>query len=273
MLVSAAAAALGAGQAAFAAPAAPLKDIVVPHRAVYDISLVRSDEGSGVSSASGRMVFEVTGGPCEGYRMRQRMVVKIGDETGDVDLLDFRIVTFESADGGTYSFDSRTTLDDDVVEAVEGEARRVGSEIEIALERPSRKTVRIDANALFPTQHLQAILEAAQAQRRFVAVEIYEGAGTGEASDEASASIGAPLAAGHGVLQDGIRRWPVTVGYFDQDRPADGELGEETPSYQMQFTLYENGVTNDLLMDYGDYALAGALASIEPLERPACPTP
>jgi hypothetical protein len=38
----------------------------------------------------------------------------------------------------------------------------------------------------------------------------------------------------------------------------------------MQFTLYENGVTNDLVMDYGDYALAGSLQKIEPLERPAC---
>ena len=38
----------------------------------------------------------------------------------------------------------------------------------------------------------------------------------------------------------------------------------------MSFTLYENGVTNDLVMDYGDYALAGTLQTIEPLAKTNC---
>ena len=41
----------------------------------------------------------------------------------------------------------------------------------------------------------------------------------------------------------------------------------------MSFTLYENGVTNDLVMDYGDYALSGSLKTIEPLAEPDCPSP
>ena len=52
-----------------------------------------------------------------------------------------------------------------------------------------------------------------------------------------------------------------------------GELGEELPTYQMSFTLYENGVTNDLVMDYGDYALSGSLEEIEPLADQGCPIP
>ena len=40
------------------------------------------------------MVFEVTGSSCEGYRMRQRMIVNIGDEDGNIGLLDFRIIDF-----------------------------------------------------------------------------------------------------------------------------------------------------------------------------------
>ena len=51
------------------------------------------------------------------------------------------------------------------------------------------------------------------------------------------------------------------------------ELGEELPTYQMSFTLYENGVTNDLVMDYGDYALSGSLEEIEPLADQGCPDP
>ena len=96
---------------AAAQTAAPLRNIIVPHRAVYDITLARTDEGSGVAAANGRMVFEITGSACEGYTMRQRMVVNIGDEDGNLGLLDFRITTFESGDGDVYSFDSQTKVE------------------------------------------------------------------------------------------------------------------------------------------------------------------
>ena len=258
-----------------AAPAiAPAPDAIVPHRAVYDIALARSDEGSGVSSATGRMVFEIKGSACEGYRMRQRMVVNIGDEEGNIGLLDFRISTFESGSGDRYSFDARTTMNEELVEAVEGEARRSGSSIEVKLKQPTTKTVKLDSDTLFPSQHLQTILAAAAADRDFVAVEIYEGAGTGEASDSASASIGdALLTGGEGLLRRGVRHWPISVGYFNDAGAREDEFGEELPSYQMHFTLYENGVTNDLLMDYGDYALSGSLQEIQPLEVSSCPSP
>jgi hypothetical protein len=257
------------GRAAEAAPA--LRNILTPHRAVYDIALARTEEGSGVSSAEGKMVFEVTGNACDGYRMRQRMVVNIGDEEGNVGLLDFRISTFESGAGDVYSFDSRTSVNQQVVEAVEGEARRTGKRIEVSLKQPSEKRLTIDGEVLFPSQHMQAIIDAALARRNFLAVDIYEGAGTGEATDQAAAAIGEALPVAHNVpLRSGVRHWPVSVGYFDPTRPSEEGLGEELPTYQMSFTLYENGITNDLVMDYGKYALSGSLKNIEPLAASGC---
>jgi EipB-like len=260
------------GLSASAVAATPqLRSVLAPHRAVYEIKLARTDDGSGVSSADGKMVFEVTGNLCDGYQMRQRMVVNIGDEDGNLGLLDFRITTFESGDGNVYSFDSRTTMNQEVVEAVAGEARRNGEKIEVSLKEPVEKTVTLDGTVLFPSQHLQAILDAARDKRRFLAVNIYEGAGTGETTDEAAAAIGGamPLAM-DAPLRSGVRHWPVSVGYFDPLKQADKVFGEELPTYQMSFTLYENGVTNDLVMDYGDYALSGSLKTIEPLASKDC---
>ena len=249
----------------------PGADRIVPHRAVYDITLQRADEGSGVSSAAGRMVFEITGNACAGYTMRQRMVVNIGDEEGGAGLLDFRISTFESGSGDRYDFDAKTTVDDNVVEAVKGEARRKAGTVEVALKMPVEKTVTLDSATLFPSQHLQSILQAAEAERSFVAAEIYEGAGKGDRSDSATASIGKALpTSSEGPLRGGVRHWPVSVGYFDRGETNHNGLGEELPSYQMRVTLYENGVTNDLVMDYGEYALAGSLKQIEPLASAAC---
>ena len=253
-------------------------DLIAPHRAVYDIGLARSDDGSGVTAASGRMVFEITGSACIGYTMRQRMVVDIAGDDGDLSKLDFRISTFESGEGDVYNFNSTTTVDEEVVEAVAGEARRVNSTIEVTLTEPDRKTVRLGSDALFPSQHMLAVIAAALGREKFFAAEIYEGAGTGEESDSVTASIGAEESSEEsGALRDGVRHWPVSIGYFgaeeDASEEAEETLGEELPSYQMQFTLYENGVTNDILMDYGDYALTGSLSEIEPLDDPDCPSP
>jgi hypothetical protein len=264
---------VGAPQAS-AQSAPPLRDIITPHRAVYDIHLARTEEGSGVSSASGRMVFEVTGSACLGYTMRQRMVVDIGDEGGNLGKLDFQILTFESGEGDLYSFDSRTSMNEEVVEAVEGEARRDGSDIEVTLKLPQEKTVRLDGEVLFPSQHLQAIIDAARAERSFLSADIYEGAGSGDSSDSAMAAIGkAMLTRADNPLGGGVRQWPVTIGYFDPGAVSEEHVGEELPSYQMSFTLYENGVTNDLVMDYGDYALSGSLTDIERLSSPNCASP
>ena len=251
-----------------------LGDIIAPHRAIYEISLVRSGEGSGVSSASGRMVFEVTGSACDGYSMRQRMVVDIGDESGNLGKLDFQIETFESGAGDLYSFDSRTTMNEEIVEAVEGEARRLGPDIEVKLKQPAEKIVHLDGEVLFPSQHLQAIIDAARDQRSFLSVDIYEGAGTGETSDEAAAAIGkATHTRADSLLGGGMRQWPVSIGYFEAKDLAEEHTGEGLPSYQMSFMLYENGVTSNLVMDYGDYALSGSLQEIERLATPDCASP
>jgi hypothetical protein len=261
--------------AAYSQALPKLRNIIAPHRAVYEISLARTQHGSGVSEATGRMVFEVTGSVCEGYHMRQRMVVNISDEEGNVGLLDFQVKTFESGDGNVYSFDSRTTMNKEVVEAVEGEARRDGSHVEVSLKQPAEKTVTLDNAVLFPSQHLQAILDAALANKSFISSDIYEGAGTGENTDAAAAAIGdaTSVVKTESPLREGMRGWPVSVGYFEPGKAAAEELGEELPSYQMSFTLYENGVTNNLVMDYGDYALAGSLKDIEPLSSPSCASP
>jgi hypothetical protein len=201
-------------------------------------------------------------------------VVNIGDEDGNLGKLDFQISTFESGVGDLYSFDSRTTMNEEVVEAVEGEARRHGANIEVTLKRPAEKTVTLPGEALFPSQHLQAIIDAARGEQEFLSVDIYEGAGTGESSDEAAAAIGkVTRTRADNLIGGGLRQWPVSIGYFDAKEASEEHSGEELPTYQMSFMLYENGVTSDLVMDYGDYALLGSLQEIERLASTNCASP
>ncbi len=253
-------------------PAPPAETAPVPHRAVYRIDLAESENRSGITGADGRMVFEVAGNACDGYTMSQRLVVRLSADEGVDRLLDFRVSTFEAGDGGLYRFISKTMMNDRVVEEIQGTARRSGRGLDVLLQNPNEKTVKIVGAPLFPSQHLHALIAAARSDQRFFSTSIYEGAGSGEKADTATAAIGMPQHdQANEPLTKGKTRWPVSIAYFSQDNIEDKEFGEETPIYQMNFMLYENGVTRELIMDYGDYALSGTLESITALAREACP--
>lgn len=253
-------------------PAPPAETTPVPHRAIYRIDLAERENRSGITAADGRMVFEVAGNACDGYTMSQRLVVRLSADEGADRILDFRVSTFEAGDGDLYRFISKTMMNDRVVEEVQGSARRSGRGLDIRLQNPSEKTVKIVGAPLFPSQHLHALIAAARTDQRFFSTSIYEGAGTGERADTATAVIGTPQHdQANEPLTKGKTRWPVSIAYFNQENSDNREFGEETPVYQMNFMLYENGVTRELVMDYGDYALSGTLESITALDRESCP--
>ena len=66
-------------------------------------------------------------------------------------------------------------------------------------------------------------------------------------------------AAGQQTLA-GMKRWPVTVSYFDK---AAKTSGEQAPVYSIKFELYENGISRALLLDYNDFVISGELTSLE----------
>jgi hypothetical protein len=55
-----------------------------------------------------------------------------------------------------------------------------------------------------------------------------------------------------------LKRWPVTVSYFDKTARDD-----QAPVYSIRFEVYENGVSRALMLDYNDFAISGELTSLE----------
>ena len=50
--------------------------------------------------------------------------------------------------------------------------------------------------------------------------------------------------------------------------PADASV--ERPDYELGMRLLDNGVSQDMLIDYGDYSIRAKLDDIEPLSKPSC---
>ena len=244
------------------------------HRAVYDLTLGVVREEAGIASAVGRIALEIHGDLCDGYTTRVRQVVVIGAEDGIGQTIDSNSATFEAADGALLKFRSETRAAGTTIESVDGQAARADGVTTISLERAAEPSRVLSDAPLFPTEHVRLMIGAARAGERLVPARLFDGSGDGltvydtlalvgnarpPEGDDASEAL-APVA--------DLASWPVRLSYF-----IEGE-GEQLPEYEISFRLFENGVSSDLVFDFGAYALEGRLVSLELIEpSSACETP
>ena len=239
------------------------------HRAVYDIDLADASDRSGIEGMSGRMVYDFGGSDCDGYTTSFRFVTRI--ETGsDSRVTDQQTTTFEDVGNGVFQFATRSFVDQRPDRDVKGIAERDGDGTTVELTKPAEQALDLPATA-FPTQHMIELLDAARAGETLFERELFDGSDDADRVLATTAVIGAERTsdvAPENMPSEfgGQPYWPVTIAYYSED----GTDGEALPLYRIEFDLYENGVTRDIVMDYGDFVLNGTLAEIEMREADAC---
>jgi hypothetical protein len=121
------------------------------------------------------------------------------------------------------------------------------------------------------------VIEAAEAGKTLLELSVYDGSESGDKVFSTLAVIGNVIKPGEKLPDDaaagnaelaGLRRWPVTISYFDQDSTK--TAGEQTPAYAIGFELYENGVSRSLSLDYGDFIVSGTMSKFELKDTAAC---
>ncbi len=255
------------------APKMPTK--LAAHRAIYEMTLDDARSASGITGIDGRMVFEFTGSECDGYSLNMRMVTQMTDSQGQTNLTDLRSSTWEQGDGQKFRFQSAQYLNDKLGDVTMGRAVREtpNEAVKVKLSQPSTDELNLSGPLLFPTQHSLALIEAARTGRNLFQARVYDGSEKGRKVYDTTAFIGTEVQPGNDAKLETAAKdkglgelasWPVSIGYFE----AKG--GDLTPSYQIDFRLYENGVSRELLIDYGDFSIHGTLSSLEYLKAPAC---
>lgn len=242
---------------------------LVSHHATYKLTLNRASGDKAPAGASGVISYDFTGSPCDGYETTFRQMTELEPPEGEARVSDMRSATFEDAAGKQFRFNTQTTYSGAAQDALDGNAaKQSDGSVEVALVRPEAAKAMLKT-ALFPTEHLRKVIEAARAGQRVLTEPVYDGSDTGRIIYDTLAVIGAPIAtpaseAAAQPLKD-VRRWPVSISYFDQGKNA------SEPNYVLSFDLYENGISRALKLDYGSFTLAGELADLKVLSTPACP--
>jgi hypothetical protein len=246
-----------------------------PHRAIYDLKLTQTRGKSPTVSARGRILYDFSGNACEGYALQFRQVSELDNGEGRTVLSDLRAATWEEGAAKSFRFNSQNHLNGQQVSSVNGNAVRASDGVTVKLTEPEAKTVSLAPNIVFPTEHMRRIVEAALADKTILELPVFDGTETGEKVYNTLSVIGHAIAPNERAPTDAaagkaelaaLKRWPVTVSYFEQSARA----GEQAPIYAITFELYENGISRALVLDYNDFVISGELTSLEIRDSKPC---
>jgi hypothetical protein len=174
-------------------------------------------------------------------------------------------VTWEAKDGSRLRFRLRQTTDGAVSQAVAGEVRRSAPGVAgtARFTEPTEDEVKVPPATLFPMAHTAAVIAAARDGKRVFAVPVFDGTVTEGAQDTNAAITGrvapATVAAARFPLLANLPSWRMRIAFF--------EVGDTTgqPEYEVAMRYFENGVADELKMDFGEFVVAAELTELEAL--------
>jgi hypothetical protein len=260
------------------APAAPAAATVVltPHRAIYDLKLLRTRGRGDIESVRGRIVYDFSGSACAGYALNFRQVSELDSSEQNKSVVsDLRSTTWEEGGAKRFRFSSENYVNETNVEKVEGDAERDANRVGVRLAKPTDEAFDLDRAMVFPTEQMRRIIEAARAGQTILQLPVYDGSDNGKKVFSTLTVIGHEIpsdvkvndaAAGQAELA-GLRRWPVTISYFDRN---DNRRGEQIPVYAISFELYENGISRALELNYDDFIVSGTMSRLDIKQAPEC---
>jgi hypothetical protein len=245
------------------APAAnqPGADAMAAHRAAYKLTLDRVRENSDIASARGIMVFEVMDA-CEGWATRQRFTLVLTDRDGQEVDTGSDYSTFETKDGTRIRFSLTQTTQGAVTSRVSGEAEITPQGGRVRYADPESKEEALPAGTMLPMMHTIQALEAARRNQRMLVAPIFDGTSADGAQDSTtviSAWQGPqPNARFPALAALGSAR--MRVAFFDRNDTSGG--GASAPDYEVGLRYWENGVADELKMDFGDFVVDGRMEEL-----------
>lgn len=248
--------------AADAGPPVPGAEHMVAHRAAYRLALDQVRANSSVATARGAMLYEV-GDACEGWTTRQRFTLTLNDRDGQEVETTSDYSTYETKDGRSIRFSLTQTSQGAVSQRIAGEATLGANGAGfVRYTSPEPKEERLPSGTLLPTTHTIRALAEARAGHRLISVPLFDGTSPDGAQDSTTA-ISAWLP------PQTIERFPqlsslgsarMRVAFFDRNAAQGGSASQ--PDYEVGLRYFENGVADELKMDFGEFVVNGQMVEL-----------
>jgi hypothetical protein len=249
---------------------APAAEAMVPHKAVYDLSLAKARSSQAASAIAGQIVFTWKD-VCDGWSVDYKAQMRVSFGERGTQQIAWQYSAWEGDDGERFRFFTRRFVGGDgEPEVRRGRASMTpGEDGTATLEQPEERTVELPADTMFPKAHSEAILDRAQAGETFFWRHVFDGTGDGDGLFGVNAVVVKELAANedlpidHPLVRD-ERSWRVQLAYFPSAQQ------ESTPESEQVTRLFANGVAGSIEIDYGDFVVDAELSELSELEAEAC---
>jgi EipB-like len=248
--------------------------VLASHKTVHDLVLDRADADSNIQNMRGQLFYDLSGSACRGYNLSTRITIEtISKESGKT-ASDVRSESWEDYNGSEFKFSFSRYDDNKLSQTMKGSARRTEGAVLAELDAPEKDAASFAGDVLFPTQDSVAIMKAASAGQSRLEATVYDGS-DGLMVYDTTAEIGPSLKqGGNAKLKSvknaealfGLPSWPVVVSYYKH-----GQNGIGRPLFAVSFRLYDNGVSDELKLDYGTFVLKGDLSKIAFVDPKPCP--
>ncbi|MBG1231628.1 EipB family protein [Aestuariivirga litoralis] len=248
------------------------------YRALYELEPARIDQAAGSQPLDGKIAYEVTGSACAGFTVDSDYTTRYTDADQNVRAVDTKSSVFETGDGLQLQVSQTQSVNKEVTDDAKITAIRTvaGGEAQAEQQGTKKQQFKLGGDVLFPTAHQQKLLAAAQAgETRDVSV-IYDGSDGAKqfrvvsfiGKKRAPGTYAPDLANPEAQALQTMASWTFQLGYYPLDNPQ-----AEIPDFQATFNMYENGVTTEMLFDYGPYSMKGTLKHFEAIAAQPCDAP
>ncbi|SDG43473.1 MULTISPECIES: EipB family protein [Thalassobaculum] len=241
---------------------------ILPHRALYKVTLDKAASGSSIVDVQGRMGFEWRDA-CDGWAVEQRYAMEFSRADGDGSVIQSTYSTWESKAGDIYRFFVKRDRGGGE-ERIEGKAVMplpLGSGPgKVTFAEPELQELKLPKDTLFPTEHTIRMIAAATSGKRFLRAPVFDG---GE--PEAPSLISAVLGKGKDDVLPSIKSEAVQGTYYPSRLAWFGPDSEGSePDFEMSIEVLANGIARLILVHYSDFSVRMSLEEVEALPAPDC---
>lgn len=240
-----------------------------PHRAIYRMSLARSDRPSDVVAADGIMLYRFARG-CDGWTVENKTVLRLNYDNEVTTDTVWSFVSWESMDGRQFRFHARYDQDGQKVEKISGRADfpAVGKPGIVRFFDPEERTFALPAGSIFPTHHMREVIAAAMAGGHHLNRVVFDGASV-DNPYEVNALFGLrPDDTAEALAKvAGLPKMPVwwTRMAFFPEASADA-----VPEFEIDAEYRSDGIADHITQQFEHFALDVRLNELQVLPAPDC---
>lgn len=238
---------------------------LTPHKATYELTLLKTVPGEGVRSARGTMTYALSD-RCDGYTIESTVSMSLSYADGNSQSVDQRYAAWEAKNGRFSSFTMQTLENGEAAKTYRGTITlNADGSGTASYEGEKTTNFKLAPGTMLSTAHTAALIENAAAGKKFFSGEVIDGS-----FDQGPFLVSAVIASARdskaALDKDGMRElsggryWPMSLAYF----PASSRA--VVPEYELGMELMPSGISRSMTQDFGAFTIGFTLTEIAPIK-------